>query len=173
MNSQPRHAASDPDRELGYVAIIGPGEVASQADVDAAFEVAASLAGHDIVIVTGGLGGVMRSAAAGARSVGGTSIGLLPGSDRPEISAECTFTVPTGLGELRNGLVIRAADVVVSVGGSWGTLSEIALALRTGKPLVRLHSWRLPEGPGASGIEVSTPAEAVAASLDALGRGDV
>jgi uncharacterized protein (TIGR00725 family) len=156
----------------GYAAIVGPGDGASQVDLDGAFQVGAGLAAHDVVIVTGGLGGVMGAAAAGARSVGGTSLGLLPGDDRSQGAPEHTVTVPTGLGELRNGLVVRAGDVVVSVGGSWGTLSEIALALRAGKPLVRLQGWPLP-GPGPHGVEVSTPDDAVAAALDALGRADV
>jgi uncharacterized protein (TIGR00725 family) len=155
-----------------YVAVIGPGEGATAADVDAAFAVGAALAAHGVVLVTGGLGGVMGAAAAGAASVGGVSIGLLPGSDRAAAPREHTVTLPTGLGELRNALVVRAADAVVSVGRSWGTLSEIALAVRTGKPLVRLNGWPLaswstPEGEDA-GPEVSTAVEAVDAALAAL-----
>ena len=78
----------------------------------------------------------MEAACRGARSRGGLTLGLLPGLDRDEANGWVVVAVPTGLGEARNALVVRAADAVVAVGGGWGTLSEIALALKAGVPVV-------------------------------------
>lgn len=158
-----------------YVAVIGPsecaGERAGETGRDAcalARAAAATLASRGVVIVTGGLGGVMGAAAEGAASVGGTSIGLLPDGDRRRAHPALTVAIPTGLGELRNGLVVRSADCVLAVGGSWGTLSEIALAVRTGKPVVALAGWDLDhDGPEAAD-DVS---DAVAKVLAHLGPG--
>jgi uncharacterized protein (TIGR00725 family) len=107
----------------------------------------------------------MQAAARGARDAGGTSIGLMPGDDRSAGTREHTFLLPTGLGELRNGLIVRAADAVVAVGCSWGTLSEIALARRTGVPLVLIDPWDLPEDVG---VVAQGPEESVAAVTDLL-----
>jgi len=83
----------------------------------------------------------MASASRGAASVGGLVVGLLPGLDRAEANEWVTVAIPTGLGELRNGLVVRACDAVVAVGGAYGTLSEIAFALGAGKPVVGIGTW--------------------------------
>jgi len=151
-----------------YVAVVGPGSAATPDDVATATQIAEALARAGATIVTGGMDGVMRAAAEGARAGGGTSLGLLPGSDRSTGSAEHTVLVPTGLGELRNALVVRAADVVVAVGGSWGTLSEIALAVRTGVPVVTVGGWDLP-APGA--MVAADAGEAVRLVRDAVGGG--
>ncbi len=143
-----------------YVAVVGPADTATEEQLAAATEVGRLLAEAGVVVLTGGMGGVMRAAAAGARDGGGTAIGLLPGTDRAEGSAEHAYLVPTGLGELRNGLLVRAADAVVAVGCSWGTLSEVALARRTGVPLVLLDPWDLPEDVGTV---VVSPSEALGA----------
>jgi uncharacterized protein (TIGR00725 family) len=134
---------------MRYVAVIGPGTEATDSELDSAREAGRRLADNGFVVVTGGLGGVMEAAAAGAGDEGGVSIGLLPGLDRSEAGAAHTYTVSTGLGEMRNALVVRAADAVFAIGGSWGTLSEIALAARTGVPVVSVAGWPLhdyPEG---------------------------
>jgi uncharacterized protein (TIGR00725 family) len=83
----------------------------------------------------------MAAASRGATENGGTTVGILPGDTRAEANEWLTVSIPTGLGELRNGLVVRAADVVIAVGGAYGTLSEIALALRKGTPVLGLHTW--------------------------------
>jgi uncharacterized protein (TIGR00725 family) len=93
------------------------------------------------VVVCGGLGGAMESACRGAKQAGGLTVGLLPGSDRAEANAFVDVALPTGLGEARNALVVGAADVVIAVGRGYGTLSEIALALRAGKRVVGLDTW--------------------------------
>jgi hypothetical protein len=122
------------------------------------------LAEAEAVVITGGLGGVMEAASRGACEAGGTTVGLLPGSDRAAANQWVTIAIATGLGELRNGLVVRAADAVIAVGGAYGTLSEVALALKTGLPVIGLGTWAI------EGIEpVSSPAEAVARALSAVG----
>ena len=95
------------------------------------------------MVVTGGLGGVMEAASRGAREAGGTTLGVLPGNDRREANAWVEVALPTGMGEARNALVVRAADALVAIAGGWGTLSEIALARKAGKPVAGVGSWDL------------------------------
>jgi uncharacterized protein (TIGR00725 family) len=138
-----------------YVAVVGPGDASPQ-ELHAAEEVGAGLAAAGIVVVTGGLGGVMEAACRGARSRHGHTLGILPGEDREAANGWVEIAVATGLGELRNGLVVRAADALVAVGGGHGTLSEVALALKLGRPVVGLGTWDV------HGVEhVSTPEEAL------------
>jgi uncharacterized protein (TIGR00725 family) len=138
-----------------YIGVVGPGE-ASEAELASAEEVGAGLASLGAVIVTGGLGGVMEAACRGARSRRGRTLGILPGEDRDAANGWVEIAVATGLGELRNGLIVRACDALVAVGGGHGTLSEVALALKLGRPVVGLGTWAV------HGVdEVTTPAEAV------------
>lgn len=153
-----------------YVAVIGPSD-ASPDIYDLALDVGRLLARNGAVVVCGGLGGVMEAAARGAAEQGGTSLGILPGTDRTDANRYITMAVATGLGELRNGLVIRASDAVVAVGASWGTLSEIALAARSGLPLVALRGWSVVDDGGAevTGIGVAdSAAEAVRLVMGSL-----
>jgi uncharacterized protein (TIGR00725 family) len=129
-----------------YVAVIGPGQGAAEQDLSDATRAGARLAAAGVVVITGGLGGVMAAAARGVREAGGTSIGLLPSSRRADGDPAHSLLLPTGLGELRNALIVRTADVVLALGGSWGTLSEVALAVRGSTPVVAVRSWDLPEG---------------------------
>jgi uncharacterized protein (TIGR00725 family) len=139
-----------------YVAVVGPGE-ASPDQLHTAEEVGAGLAAAGAVVVTGGLGGVMQAACRGARSRRGRTLGILPGDDRDAANGWVEIAVTTGMGELRNGLVVRAADAVVAIGGGHGTLSEIALALKLGRPVVGLGTWEV------HGVDhVSTPEDALA-----------
>jgi uncharacterized protein (TIGR00725 family) len=145
-----------------YVAVVGAGAAVDVgAEVLAAAEaVGVELARRGAVLVCGGLGGVMEAACRGARSAGGTTVGILPGASRADANAWVSVAVATGLGELRNGLVVRSADALVAVGGGHGTLSEIALALKAGKRVVGLGSWEI------AGMEQATsPGGAVAAAL--------
>jgi uncharacterized protein (TIGR00725 family) len=138
-----------------YIAVVGAGE-ASAADLAYAEEVGAALADLGAVVVTGGLGGVMEAACRGARSRRGRTLGILPGDDRDEANGWVEIAVATGMGELRNGLVVRASDALVAIGGGHGTLSEVALALKLGRPVVGLGTWAV------HGVEdVSTPAKAI------------
>jgi uncharacterized protein (TIGR00725 family) len=96
-----------------------------------------------VVLVTGGLGGVMEAACRGARKAGGTTIGILPGTDRSAANPHVSVAIATGLGEARNALVVRSADAVIAIGGAYGTLSEIAFALKAGKRVVGLGTWEI------------------------------
>lgn len=149
-----------------YVGVVGPADGATPSDLAHAEQVGRLLALAGAVVLTGGHHGVMAAAAQGATGAGGVAIGLLPGLDRSAGSSAHTHLLPTGLGELRNGLLVRSADAVVAVGCSWGTLSEIALARRTGVPLVLIEPWELPADVGDV---VAGPAEAVAAVAALLG----
>jgi uncharacterized protein (TIGR00725 family) len=124
------------------VAVVGPGD-AAQEEIDGAEAVGRALAGRGAVVVCGGLGGAMEAACRGAKEAGGTTVGLLPGLDRAAANPWVDVAVPTGLGEARNALVPRAADALIAVGGGYGTLSEIALALKAGKPVTGLGSWEI------------------------------
>lgn len=127
-----------------YIAVIGPAD-ASEKEASIAEEVGALLAKAGCVVVTGGLGGVMEAAARGAKSEGGTTLGILPGDSRHGSNPFVDLAVPTGMGEARNALIARAADGVIAVGGGYGTLSEIALALKMGKPVVGIGTWEVSE----------------------------
>jgi uncharacterized protein (TIGR00725 family) len=153
--------------KLVYVAVCGPDpaspEVTAQAE-----EVGRLLAKAGAVLVCGGLGGTMESTARGVRQEGGTSIGILPGSGRSAANPYLTLSIPTGMGEMRNALIIRSADVVIAVAGEFGTLSEIAFALKTGVPVVGLGTWELSK-PGRIVadpiVRASTPQDAVEQAL--------
>jgi uncharacterized protein (TIGR00725 family) len=95
------------------------------------------------IVVCGGLGGVMAAAARGAARGGGFSIGLLPGDSPNEAATEVSIAIPTGLGEMRNALIVRACVVIIAIGGAYGTITEIALALRKGRPVIGLDTWEL------------------------------
>lgn len=139
-----------------HVAVCGPGDVAAEG----AEEVGRLLARAGAVLVCGGLGGSMEAACRGARSEGGVTVGLLPGDDRAAANAFVSVAIATGLGELRNGLIVRTCDALIAVGGAYGTLSEIALALKAGKRVVGLGTW------GIDGVlAASSPEEAVALAL--------
>lgn len=122
--------------------MIGPGR-ATPAELQAAEDIGAGLAAAGALVVTGGLGGVMEAACRGAKSQRGSTLGILPGLERADANGWVDVALPTGLGELRNGLVVRAADVVVAVGGGAGTLSEIGFALKLGRPVVGLGTWQV------------------------------
>ena len=144
------------------IAVVGPGDDVTPELLAAAERVGALVAqaGHDLV--TGGLGGVMAAASRGAASAGGRVVALLPGIDPADANRDADVVIATGLGQGRNVLVVRSADAVIGVGGSWGTLSEIAIAMRLGKPVVWLHGWQI-TGPAQPVPVTATPEDAVAA----------
>ncbi len=121
-----------------YVLVSGPGNAGPDQE-RLAEQVGARLAASGAVVLTGGLGGAMAAAARGAESQGGLTVGLLPGTDRGAANPHTRVALPTGLGELRNGLLVRAADAVIAIGGGPGTLSEVALALKTDTRVVALE----------------------------------
>jgi uncharacterized protein (TIGR00725 family) len=141
-----------------YVAVIG-GANASGEDRSRAEAIGAALARAGATVVCGGLGGVMEAACRGARAAGGLTVGILPGNDRAAANPWVDVVIPTGLGETRNALVVEAADVIVAVGGEYGTLSEIALALRAGKPVIGVATWTLIYPSGAAATDIITAAD--------------
>jgi uncharacterized protein (TIGR00725 family) len=145
-----------------HLAVVGPGS-AGEEELAAAEEAGRLIAKRGALLVCGGLGGVMEAACRGAHEAGGTTLGLLPGDDRREANEFVDIAVPTGLGEGRNALVVRVADAVVAIGGGYGTLSEIALALRAGKPVIGVGTWDIDMVQAMDGVEA-----AVGAAFDAL-----
>ncbi|MBV8387129.1 MAG: TIGR00725 family protein [Acidimicrobiia bacterium] len=148
------------------MAVVGGGDAGAEA-VAVAEDVGRELARRGAVVLCGGLGGVMEAACRGAKAEGGTTVGILPTDDRRHANEYVDIAIATGMGEARNALVVRAADVVLAIDGEFGTLSEIALALRTGTPVVGIDTWELSIG----GQEVDTilrlqdPVAAVEAAL--------
>ena len=167
---QPRSPRSLRDMSA-HVAVVGAGH-ATPDEERVAEEVGRGLAVAGAVLVCGGLGGVMEAACRGAKAGGGTTVGILPGTSRADANPFVDVAIPTGLGELRNGLVVRAADALVAVGGEFGTLSEIALALKARKPVVALGGWELARGgePVEAIERAATPDDAVARVLAACER---
>ena len=129
------------------VGVLGPGQAAAE-ELAAAEEVGAEIAKRGAILVCGGLGGVMEAAARGAKKHGGLTVGILPGTSAAEANQFVDVPIVTGMGEARNALVVRSADVVIAIAGSYGTLSEIALALKMEIPVVGLGTWELkaPDG---------------------------
>ena len=144
-----------------YVAVCGASD-ATPSQLDAAREVGRLLARSGAVVINGGYGGVMGAASEGAAAEGGTVVGILSAADREGANDHLTLSLPTGLGQGRNLLIVTAADSVIAIGGGWGTLSEIALARRLGRAVLALDTWKV------EGLEsVTTPAEAVRRALEA------
>ena len=151
---------------IRYVSVIGPGDGATQRDCEDALTGGRLLAEHGVAVITGGLGGVMAAASEGASQASGLSVGILPGHDRSDGNQHQTIALPTGLGEMRNGLVVRCADALIVIGGSWGTLNELALAQRTGTPVVSLRGWVVSDDGGSViSIESVDSAEAAVARV--------
>ena len=162
-----------------YVAVIGDGEPSgpdAHRILEWAEEVGQQLARGGAVVVTGGLGGVMRAASRGALMAGGETIGILPGADASEANEYVRTPIATGLGVVRNLVVVTSADAVIAVGGRHGTLSEIGLALRMGRHVVTLSSWRLESDHRMGGPRVhraSSPRDAASLALRLATEGPV
>ena len=127
-----------------YVAVVGSG-VATGDLYEKAREVGRLVAGRGATVVCGGLSGVMEAAARGTKEAGGVAIGILPDEDRRRQNSYLTYSVATGIGQARNLAVVCSGDVVIAVGGEYGTLSEIGLARKVGRPVVVLEGWDLGE----------------------------
>jgi uncharacterized protein (TIGR00725 family) len=131
-------------------------------------EVGRLLAEHGAVLVCGGLGGVMEAAARGARDAGGVTVGILPGESRGGANPWIDYAVVTGIGHARNLAVVASGDAAIAVGGEWGTLAEIGLARKLGRPVVILEPGHAVEGDGI--VRAQTPGEAVEKALVLAGR---
>ena len=123
-----------------YIGVIGAGECDAELG-KLAEAVGRGIAEAGAVLVCGGMGGVMEAACRGAKVAGGLTIGILPGPERSGANRHVDIAIATGIGEARNLAIIRTADALVAVGGSYGTLSEIGFALKTGKRVVGLKTW--------------------------------
>lgn len=153
----------------GYIAVIGAGKCGPETAA-VAEEVGRLIARAGAVLVCGGMGGVMEAACKGAREAGGTTIGVLPGLNRADGNRYLDFSVCTGIGHARNLAVASSGDAVIAVGGEFGTLSEIGLALKTGRKVILLDSWEISkEGGTPEGVVVASSAEsAVSLALGGL-----
>lgn len=138
-----------------YVAVCGASD-ATPSQLDAAREVGRLLAQSGAIVINGGYGGVSGAASEGASKEGGTVVGILREETREGANPHLTVSLPTGMGEARNVLIVTAAESVIAIGRGWGTLSEIAHARRLGRSVFALDTWDV------EGLEkVSTPDEAV------------
>ena len=124
------------------IAVCGASQ-ASDAEYRRAYECGALLAQRGATVLNGGLTGVMAASAAGVAAAGGICVGLLPGADVGAADDAVTIALPTGMGEMRNALIARCAAAMIAIGGGWGTLTEIAFAVRLGRPVALLDAWEL------------------------------
>ncbi|MFQ5922133.1 MAG: TIGR00725 family protein [Anaerolineales bacterium] len=122
------------------IAVIGPANC-TEHQAELAERVGTLIAERGVFLICGGRGGVMEAACKGAASTGGTTIGILPGNEVSEGNPYLTIALPTGLGEARNAVVVSAGQAVIAIGGAYGTLSEIALALKAGRRVIGLETW--------------------------------
>jgi uncharacterized protein (TIGR00725 family) len=154
-----------------YIAVVGP-SAGTPVELAIGEAVGRGIAEAGMVLVCGGMGGVMEAAAGGCADAGGRSVGILPGDSRLDANPYVTIAVATGLGEARNAIVVRTADAVIAVHGEFGTLSEIALALKMGKPVVGIGTWELgKEGEPVDAIVRAVDAkDAVAQAVRLAGR---
>jgi uncharacterized protein (TIGR00725 family) len=151
------------------VAVVG-GSTCTGTEAEWAAAVGRLVAERGAILVCGGLGGVMEAAARGAKQAGGLTIGILPGDDPGAANPHIDVAIATGMGEMRNALIVRAAGAVIAIGGGWGTLSEIALARRIETPVVGLQdSFR----PAVEIARVEQPEQAVQWALEQARRREV
>jgi uncharacterized protein (TIGR00725 family) len=148
---------------MHIVGVVGAG-YCDDAIARIAEEVGERLARRGLVVLTGGRGGVMEAASRGAKKGDGLTIGVLPGDRREDANRYVDIPIVTGFGEARNVIVARTAEVLVAIAGEYGTLSEIALALKMGRPVIGLHTWSLAKDV----IVVEDPEQAVEKVLDCL-----
>jgi len=154
------------------IAVIGSGDHHDRLAA-LAYEVGRELAARGHILICGGRGGVMLEAARGAKDAGGLTVGILPGDDVTEANAHIDVPIPTGLGHVRNAVVARSAEAVIAIGGSYGTLSEIAFAVMAGRPIVGLDTWTARDHEGSdlpihraeSAVEAVTLAESFASDV--------
>ncbi|MCH7690696.1 MAG: TIGR00725 family protein [candidate division Zixibacteria bacterium] len=143
------------------IAVIGAGKCSRKLR-DMAADIGRYVAENGGVVLCGGLGGIMEGAARGAKEAGGTTIGIIPSENKADANQFIDYVIPTGFGQARNVLVVRAADAIVALPGKFGTLSEMAFALVSGKPIVSVQAWKL----GEEILQVEDPVEAAKIAMD-------
>jgi len=155
------------------VAVCGP-RACTEQDKEHAYEVGRRLAEAGTTVLNGGGTGVMAAVSTGARSAGGLVVGVRPGATKDGANPDLSVVLATNMGEARNAILVWSADAVIVVGGSWGTLSELALAKRRGVPVISLGGWQILDGDGDplpdAPPSAATPEDAVAFALSAAQR---
>ena len=148
------------------IGVLGPHDC-SKEERKVGFAVGAELARHGAILVCGGLGGMMEAAAEGAKSERGVTVGILPGENASAANEFIDIALPTGLSAIRNAVLVRSCDAVIAICGGYGTLSEIAFALRLKVPVVGLQTWSVMRNRKPDpGIHVArTPEDAVKMAL--------
>lgn len=156
-----------PSKQNIIIGVIGSSNNTPSEDL-LAEEVGRRLAKEGVIILCGGLGGVMNACCRGAKSANGLTIGILPGTERKDANPYIDITISTGIGEARNLIIIRSSYSVIAIGGGYGTLSEIAFALRLGKPVIGLNTWGLEKisKEKINIIQVKTPEDAVKKAIE-------
>jgi uncharacterized protein (TIGR00725 family) len=154
-----------------HIGVVGEGTCSAQTAARAE-RIGRGIAVAGAVLLCGGLGGVMAAASRGAARAGGTVVGLLPGLQRADANRWVTIAIATGMDQARNVILVRSSDAIIAVGGMYGTLSEIALALKFGTPVIGLLTWRVrqPEGRPVPIVIAATAEEAVMRALQAARR---
>lgn len=148
---------------MNIIGVIGAGHC-DEKTYRLAMTVGRGIAEHKCILICGGLGGVMEGAARGAKEAGGLTVGILPGFSPEDANPYIDIPIVTGLGHARNVIIVRTAAVLIAISGSYGTLSEIAIALKMDKPVIGLNTW-----PNFEKIQyVSTPQEAVNKAISLL-----
>jgi hypothetical protein len=152
---------------MNMMGVIGAGTCTAEV-YELARRVGAGIARAGSVLVCGGLGGVMEGACRGAREAGGETVGILPGLDKASANPYVSIPIVTDLGHARNVLIVRTSDLLVAVSGGYGTLSEISIALKLGKPIIGLHTW-----PDMKGVAyMSSPEEVIDTIQKMIGRNE-
>jgi len=145
------------------IGVIGAGQCEPHIR-EMAFQVGRLIALNGYGLVNGGLGGVMEASAEGCRSESGLTVGILPGLEAGDANPYMELILPTGLGDIRNLLVVRASKALIAIGGKYGTLSEIALGMKADKPVIGLHTWDIIDK-----FSAAAPEEAVKMAIKAIG----
>ncbi len=128
------------------IGVIGQGRSCSTKILSLAEEVGKEIAKREAIVICGGLKGVMEAVCKGAKQENGLTIGVIPGTQKESANKFVDIPIVTGLGEARNSVIVRTADILIAIGGRYGTLSEIAFALAFGKPVIGIHTWENIEG---------------------------
>jgi len=151
------------------IAVIG-GSKPAPGEAELAEEVGRELAGRGVVVICGGLGGIMEAVCRGASAEGGLTIGILPGDSSQAANPYVQIPIVTGMSYARNVVVVKSAQAVIAIGGSYGTLSEIAHALQAGIPVIGLNTWSLAKNnqPDGSIILAENPVAAVTRALELI-----
>jgi len=146
-----------------FIAVVGGGKCTEE-EASLAESVGRELAKRGAILICGGLGGIMEAACKGASSEGGITVGILPSDDPDTANPYIGIPIATGLGEARNLVITRTARAIIAIAGEYGTLSEIAFALKNNKPVIGLNTWTLRKN-GAD-VEAIIPADSASDAVN-------